>query len=185
MTLTRRVLLGRSLAAAGAAAVPGSMLLAGPAAAQADAETDALGSFVTLERAAELAYSLAIEDASLGGATAALFEEFSLHGDEHATAFAEASDQLGVDPPDTSDDPASFPSLDGFDSSAAEKELVRFMIDVELGLIEAYEEAAPTLEQPDLMRTAAQVAASHAQQLVALRLLAGDAKLIELPAASG
>ena len=48
------------------------------------------------------------------------------------------------------------------------------MIGLEEELIAAYRELTPDLDAPDLVRTAAQVAASHAQMLVALRVLAGE-----------
>ena len=43
-----------------------------------------------------------------------------------------------------------------------------------MGMIAAYEEEQAELDEPDLVRSAAQMAASHAQALVALRLLAGE-----------
>jgi hypothetical protein len=59
------------------------------------------------------------------------------------------------------------------------------MTDQELELISAYEEEVPELDEPDLARTAAQAAASHAQALVALRLLAKEkGSVTELPAPS-
>ena len=62
-----------------------------------------------------------------------------------------------------------------------EKQLLEFMIGLEEELITAYRELTPDLEAPDLVRTAAQIGAAHAQMLVALRVLAGapDATLTE------
>lgn len=180
--LTRRGLLGRGLGIAGAAALPASLVTAAVAHAQETAQTDTLIGLTELEQAAELAYSLAAEDADLEPEAQMAFDRFSLHSGEHETALSEALEQLAADPPEGSDDPADYPSLDGFDSGASQDDLLAFMIDVELGLIELYEDDVPELDEPDLIRSAAQIAAGHAQQLVALRLLAGeDGALTELP----
>ncbi len=92
-------------------------------------------------------------------------------------------DQLLVDPPDKSSDQEDYESLADFDPAAQEKDLLAFLIGLEEELIAAYEEEEPELEEPDLVRSAAQVGASHAQALVALRLLAGESEqvLTELP----
>ena len=183
--LTRRSLVGRGLAGAGAVALPGSLVAAATAHAQdeeGDAQTDALERLVTLEQAAELAFSLAAEEGDVDSEAKALFEELSIHAGDHATAFEEAMDQLLVDPPSSESDPAEYESLEDFDTAAAQDELLAFLIDLELGLVEAYEEDQPELDEPDLVRSAAQVAASHAQALVALRQLAGvKGGLTELP----
>ena len=92
-------------------------------------------------------------------------------------------DQLLVDPPDKSSDQEDYESLEDLDPAAPEEDLLAFLIGLEEELIAAYEEDEPELDDPDLVRTAAQVAASHAQALVALRLLAGDSEqtLTEIP----
>jgi rubrerythrin len=183
--LSRRALLGRGLAGAGAVALPGTLVAAATAQAQeaeSTSETDALERLIILEQAAELAYSLAAEKADVSSDTQSLFEELSIHSEDHATAFSEAIDQLLIDPPKSDSDPEEYDSLDGFDPSADEKDLLAFLDDLEVGLIEAYETEQAELEEPDLARTAAQVAASHAQALVALRLLAGVKRgLTKLP----
>jgi len=174
--------MGRGFAGAGALAIPGSLVAAQTASAQADDQTDALESLIELEQAAELAYSLAAEEGDLDPEATTLFEELSLHSDDRGTALSEAIDQLLVDPPEKSSDAADYESLDDFDPAGSQNDLVAFLIDLELELIEAYEENEPELEEPDLARTAAQVAASHAQALVALRLLAGETRgVTELP----
>ncbi len=186
--LTRRALMGRGLAGAGAVALPASLVAAATAQAQdaeGDAQTDALERLVILEQAAELAYSLAAEEGDVSSDATALFEELSIHAGDHATAFGEAMDQLLVDPPSSDSDPDEYESLEDFDPKADEKDLLAFLIDLQLGLIEAYEEDQADLDEPDLVRSAAQVAASHAQALVALRLLAGTKSgLTKLPAPS-
>jgi hypothetical protein len=183
--LTRRALIGRGLIGAGAVAVPGSLVAAATAHAQGGEstdETDALERLVILEQAAELAFSLAAEEGNVSPEAEALFEELSIHAEDHATAFSEAMDQLLVDPPASDSDPGEYESLEDFDPAAGEKDLLASLIDLELGLIAAYEENEPDLEEADLVRTAAQIAASHAQALVALRLLAGTKGLLtELP----
>lgn len=177
--------MARGLAGAGTIAIPGSLIAAAPAAAQVDDQTEALERLVLLEQAAELAFSLAAEEGDLDNEAIALFEELSIHARDHATAFSEAMDQLVVDPPEAESEPEEYDSLEDFDPAASQDDLVSFMIDLEIGLIEAYEEEVPELEEPDLARTAAQVAASHAQALVALRLLTGQDKgLTKLPAPS-
>jgi len=180
---TRRSLMGRGLAGAGAIAVPGSLVAATTASAQVDDQTEALERLVILEQAAELAFSLAAEEGDLDNEAVTLFEELSIHAGDHAAALSEAMDQLLVDPPESESDPEEYDSLgEDFDPAGSQDDLVAFMIDLELDLIAAYEEDEPELEEPDLARTAAQVAASHAQALVALRLLAGENKdLTELP----
>ena len=180
---TRRLLLGRGFAAAAGAAVPASLLAAPAASAQATDETDALELLVDLEQAAELAFSLAAEEGDVDPEAKRLFEELSIHAGDHATAFAEAMDQLLVEPPEDSSDPDDYESLEGFDPAAAQDDLLAFLVDVELGLIEAYESEVAVLDEPDLLRSASQVAASHAQALVALRLLLGNRDVVstELP----
>jgi hypothetical protein len=180
--------MGRGLAGAGAFALPASLVAAATAQAQdaeGDAQTDALGRLVILEQAAELAYSIAAEDGDVSSDATSLFKELSIHAGDHATAFGEAMDQLLVDPPEADSDPDEYDSLKDFDPKADEKDLLAFLIDLQLDLIEAYEEDQADLDEPDLVRSAAQVAASHAQALVALRLLAGvKSGLTKLPAAS-
>ncbi|MDX6586254.1 MAG: hypothetical protein QOI31_727 [Solirubrobacterales bacterium] len=186
--LTRRALMGRGLAGAGAVALPASLVATATAQAQdaeGDAQTDALERLVILEQAAELAYSLAAEEGDVSADATTLFKELSIHAGDHATAFGEAMDQLLVDPPESDSDPDEYDSLEDFDPKADEKDLLAFLIDLQLGLIEAYEEDQADLDEPDLVRSAAQVAASHAQALVALRLLAGvKSGLTKLPAPS-
>lgn len=186
MSLTRRALVTRGIVGAGAIALPGSLTAAATAQAQdddAEAQADALERLIILEQAAELSFSIAAEDAAVDGEATALFEELSIHAEDHATAFSEAMDQLLVDPPEADSDPEDYEVLkDDFDPKADEKDLLEFFIDLESQLIEAYEEDQAELEEPDLVRTAAQVAASHAQALVALRLLAdGKGSVTELP----
>jgi hypothetical protein len=55
------------------------------------------------------------------------------------------------------------------------------MIGLEEELIKVYEDETPTLEADDLVRSAAQIGAAHAQMLVALHLLAGDPPADLLP----
>jgi Ferritin-like domain len=183
VSTTRRQLFGRGAGIVGAAAVPSSLIPATAALAQASDETDALEPVVELEQAAELAYSLAAEDGDLKGDAQDAFELFTAQCGDHAVALSEALDQLGVDPPEAQSDPAEYESLADFDPKAPEKQQLEFMIGLEEDLIAAYRELTPDLEAPDLVRTAAQVAASHAQMLVALRVLAGEpeARLTELP----
>lgn len=187
MSLTRRVLIGRAAVGGAAAAIPTTLIAAAPAFAQESDRSDALERLVLLEQAAELAYSLAAEDGDLGEKTASTFAELSSHNGMHATALAEVLSQLNVDPPEPSDDPADYPSLKGYDSGAREAVQLTFLDDVETGLIEAYGEAIPALEAGDLGRTATQIAAGHAQHLVALRLIAGSPAraITKLPPASG
>lgn len=179
---TRRQLLARSGAAAAGAALP-SALLATPALAQGSDETDALEPVVELEQAAELAYSLAAEEQS--GDAAELFDQLGGFAGEHATALGEALDQLGVDPPDASDDPASYPALEAFDAKADLSRQVQFFIRLEEDLISAYQSATAELDAPDIIVTGAQVGAAHAQAWVALNLLDREKGLsaAELPGA--
>lgn len=183
--ISRRALLGRGLAGAGAVGLPGALVAAATAQAQEGEgtdETDALERLVVLEQAAELAFSLAAEEGKLSGESKALFEALSIHAEDHATAFSEALDQLLVDPPEADSDPAEYERLRDFDPGADEQDLLAFLTRLELDLVAAYEEEQANLDEPDLSRSAAQVGASHAQALVALRLLAGGMGLItELP----
>jgi rubrerythrin len=181
MSTTRRQLIGRGLGAAGAAAVPASLLTATPAFAQESDETDALERIVILEQAAELAYSLAAEDGKVGSDAKQSFELFSTHCGDHDTALSEALDQLGVDPPEAESDPADYERLADFDPKASEKELLDFTIKLEEELVAVYADETETLEEEDLVRTAAQVGAAHAQMLVALRVLAGEKPVALLP----
>lgn len=178
---TRRRLLG----SAAVASVPAALGGVSPAFAQETDETDTLSDLIELEQAMELAYSLAAEDGQLSPEAKTAFEEYGLFCGEHATAFDEALDQLAVDGPKSSDEIDDYDSLEGFDPEAEEKNLVEFMTGLEEDIIAAYEEQVPEIEQADLQRSIAQVAASHAQVLVGLRLLAGTkGDLTELPPAS-
>lgn len=182
MSATRREILIRGGAVTAGAALP-SLFAAAPALAQQSEETDAIGPVVELEQAAELAYALAAEEA--GGPAGELLRDLGTHAGEHATALAEALDQLGVDPPDASEDPATYDSLRGFDDKASEREQLDFFIGLEEELVRAYEEAVEALESSTIVLTWGQIAAAHAQALVALRLEAGAAPggLTALPAA--
>lgn len=182
---TRRSLVSRGLAGAGALALPGSLVAARPASAQADDQTEALEGLIIGEQAAELAYSLAAEEGDLDAQASMRFEEFSLHSEDRGAALSEAMDQLLVDPPDKSSDPDEYDSLEDFDPAGSQDDLLAFLIGLEEEQISAYEEEVPELDEPDLARTAAQAAASHAQALVALRLLAMEkGSVTELPAPS-
>jgi hypothetical protein len=181
---TRRRLIGRGLAGAGALAVPSTLVGAEVAIAQEDDQTDALEVVIELEQAAELAYSLAADEGDIEAEAKALFEELSIHSGDRDTAFSEAMDQLLVDPPGKSSDQEDYDSLADFDPAAAEADLLTSLIGLEEELIAAYEDSQEDLDEPDLVRSAAQAAASHAQALVALRLLLPDADeqaLSELP----
>jgi rubrerythrin len=180
VSTTRRQLLGRGFVVAGTATVP-SALLASPALAQESDETDALERIVILEQAAELAYSLAAAEAKLRTGVKEAFELFSKHCGEHDTALSEALDQLGVDPPEAQSDPADYERLADFDPKAEDPKLLEFMLKLEEELVAVYEDAQSALEEEDLVRSAAQIGASHAQMLVALRLLAGTKPIDLLP----
>lgn len=186
--LTRRTLIGRGLVGAGAIALPGSLAAAATAQAQQGETTDqteALERLILLEQAAELAFSIAADEGDVDKDANTLFDELSIHAGDHADAFSEAMDQLLIDPPERDSDPEAYESLKDFDPDADQDGLVAFLIDLELGLLEAYDTDEPELDEPDLVRTAAQVAASHAQALVALRLLAGETTgLTKLPSPS-
>ena len=170
---TRRQLLGRGIGLAGAAAVPAGILAPPTALAQESDETDALERLVELELAAELAYSLATEDGDLNAEATRAFELFTEHCGDHATALSEAIDQLGVDPPDPGSDPADYERLADFDAAASLPEQLDFLSALEDDLIRAYEDETANLEAEDLVRSAAQIGASHAQIRVALAALGG------------
>ena len=168
MSTTRRQLLGRGLGAAGAAALPASLLAATPALAQASDETEALERIVELELAAELAYSLAVEDGDLNPDARDAFETFGGFCGEHATALSKALDQLDVDPPDAQSDPADYAALADFDARAPQNRQIEFMVALEDDLVQIYADENANLDAPDLVRSAAEIAASHAQVQVAL-----------------
>lgn len=185
--LTRRSLMGRGLTGTGALALPGSLIAAATAKAQSDAQSDVLERLVELEQAAELGYSLAAEEGDLDSEVKSLFEVFSIHSGDRATAFSEALDQLVVDAPEPSSDPADYESLSDFEPATPQDDVLAFMIKLELELIAAYEEGEPELDEADLVRSAAQMAASHAQALVALRIAAkekGDLTALPDPSTS-
>jgi rubrerythrin len=172
MTTTRRQLIGRGIGIAGAAAIPTSLLAAPVAFAQEDEETDALERMIELEQAAELAYSLAAENGDLKPDVADAFELFKAHCGDHDTALSEALDQLGVDPPGASSDPADYERLADFDDSAPEKQQLEFIIGLEEELIQVYQDEIEALDAEDLVRSAAQIGGSHAQMWVVLNTLA-------------
>jgi len=168
MTSTRRQLLGRGLGAAGVAALPTSLIATTPAFAQASDETDALERIVELELAVELAYSLAVEDGDLDPDARDAFETFGGFCGEHATALSEAIDQLDVDPPDAQSDPADYEALADFNARAPQDKQIEFMVALEEDLVQIYADENANLEAEDLVRSAAEIAASHAQVRVAL-----------------
>jgi hypothetical protein len=172
VSATRRQLLGRGIGLAGAAALPAGVL-ASPALAQESDETEALELLVELELAAELAYSLAAEQGDLDPEATRAFELFTEHCGDHATALSEAIDQLGVDPPDAGSDPADYERLADFDAAAPLPEQLDFLGALEDDLVKAYEDETVNLEAEDLVRSAAQIGASHAQIRVALTALTG------------
>jgi rubrerythrin len=173
VSTTRRQLLGRGLGIAGAAAVPGALVLAPAAFAQEeDDQTDALERIIDLEQAAELAYSLAAERGDLSPDAKSAFELFAEHCGEHATALSEALDQLGVEPPDAQSNPAEYERLADFDPAADEKEQLEFMIALEEELIQVYQDETVAFEAEDLVRSGGQIGASHAQMWIAVKLLA-------------
>lgn len=175
MSPTRRQLVGRGLALAGAAAVPGTLLVATPARAQAEAETGALERLVGLEQAGALAYEEAAgEEGALSGKAKALAAGYARHAGERASALEAAIEQLGAEAPEAPDDVAAVELLEGFEGATEEPDLVDFLVRLEEETLAAYLDAAPELEAEDIVRAGAQIAASHAQQLVALRLLAGE-----------
>lgn len=175
MSSTRRQLLGRGAAAAGTAALPGALLSASPAFAKATDETDATKTLISYEQAGSLAYEDAASVKGLDADAKKLLDAFKTHADDRDDALEAALDELGEDPPKT---PASIDSVDILAGYAKAKgkqaDLIDFFADFELKTIEAYLTAAADLDAEDLVRTGAQLAASHAQQLVALRLLRGD-----------
>lgn len=183
VSATRRELIASGAGAAALAALPASLFAPASALAQGDAETDAVERLLELERALGLAYAEAGARDKLSTPSKGLTELFATHADRVATALEEALEQLGVDPDDASDDPAAYPELKGFDPKSPEREMLQFLADLELELIAGYERETVELEAEDLIRTAAEVGASHAQHLVALRLALGDdaGKLTELP----
>jgi hypothetical protein len=168
VSTTRRQLLGRGLGAAGVIAIPSSLLGATPALAQQSDETDALERIVELELAAELAYSLAVEDGDLDPDARDAFERFGGFCGEHATALSKAIDQLDVEPPDAQSDPADYEALADFDARAPQNRQIEFMLGLEDDLVQIYADENANLEAPDLVRSAAEIAASHAQVRVAL-----------------
>ncbi len=172
--VTRRTLIGRGLLGAGAVAIPGSLVAAATAQAQERREhrSDRRPGAPHHPRAGGRAGLLPRRRGRRRLARMPRRSSRSSRStpEDHATAFSEAMDQLLVDPPEADSDPDEYESLEDFDPAADEKDLLAFLIDLELGLIEAYEEDEPDLEDADLVRTAAQVAGSHAQALVALRL---------------
>lgn len=183
--LTRRSLVGRGLTGAGTLALAGSLVSAATAHAQSEAQSDVLERLAELEQAAELGYSLGAEEGDLDAQARSLFEQLSIHSGDRATAFSEALDQLLVDAPKSSSDPGDYDSLEGFEPASSQDDLLAFMIEIELELIAAYEEDEPELDEADLVRSAAQMAASHAQALVALRIAAKErGDVTELPGPS-
>lgn len=187
MTATRRQLLVRGAGAASAAVLPAALLAAPPAFAKEGAETDELTLLIELEQGSSLAYETALESKDLGSEATKLLEQLHGHEAAHTTALSAAIDQLTVDPPEASSDPADYEQLDGLDAAKTEKELLDFLISLEEELVKAYLDAALALESPDVIRTGAQVGSSHVQQLVALRLLGGEASAAatQLPGPTG
>jgi rubrerythrin len=182
---TRRDVIVRGIGLAGAAAVPAALLAAAPAHAQEDAQTDALKNVIELEQAAQLAYTEAAAEGKLSGDAQALAEELADQEDDHATALETAIEQLGVEAPEAPDSPDGVSALEGFDAGASEDGLIDFFISMEENLVRAYAEASANLTADDLLRSGAQIGGSHAQHLVAWRLLRGDApaKAAALPSA--
>lgn len=103
-----------------------------------------------------------------------LFDTFAEQEGEHVTAWSGAIDQLNVDPPSTPGSPSDSPHLEDLDKASNQDQYLDFLIEFEQRLTSAYTDQAVALTIEDLIRTGAQVAANHAQHLVALRQLRGD-----------
>lgn len=192
---SRREAIRRAALAAGAIAAAGALpALLRPAAARAQASEperlrDFLAPAIALEQIGELAYSTAAQTAG-GGARRSL-ERLRDQEQAHADALRSALDSLGYDlpeEPEAADDAEVFDVegideerrseltdlLEGLETLEREGELLDYLISLERAQTGYYLEAAPELESEDLARTSAELVASHAQQLVVLRLARGE-----------
>lgn len=114
-----------------------------------------------------------------GSRVRALARRFGSHEAEHEQALATAREALGVPPLET---PSRAQALDAlaaalgrrpFPRSAGDAVLLRGLLAVEEWLLGGWVDAAGRLRDPNLLRTAAQVLASHAQHVAVLRTAVG------------
>lgn len=173
---TRRETLRRAAGLAAGALLAG---LVRPVGARAQATEDEelrdfLEQAIELEQESVLAYDTAVEAPDVDRGLKPVLELLRDQEQAHANAWREAIDLLGFEAPDPPAELAEADDLGRLEELEKPEELLRFLAEHEQALISDYLELAPALVSEDLSRTAAEVAASHAQHLVVLGGELGD-----------
>jgi ferritin-like protein len=144
------------LAAAGAALVrPG-------VAAAAQGEAEIVERLIVAEQQAAFAYQRRPAPAG-----------FALHEEQHASALRSQLSALGRAGPEPPRDRSALDRPARRVVEAGEGALLRAQIQLEASLLAAYRQALVELVEPSILRTAATIAASHAQHDALLRREAG------------
>ncbi len=193
----RETLRDAAMIAGAIAAVPLIPALVRPDLARAqgtddEAVRDFLVPAIEFEQLAVLAYSTAIDANDLDGLERRTLEQLRSQDQAHANAFRSALDALGFDLPDAPDsttDAEAFDDVEGLDDPAASEltdllgdldaarrgeELLEVLVALKERAISYYRDSAPGLDSEDLTTTSAEIAGSHAQQLVVLREAGGQ-----------
>ncbi len=167
--VSRRELIGRGLAFAGAAAASSSIpgLLGANDALAAGDDKVVLESAISLEQSAVLAYEAAGDTGKLGRATG-LAKLFARQEQRHADALVQALQTMGGTPPAK---PTRAGEVTGLPTALRGNAtvLLTFAVELETMALAAYYGALAKLRSPELLSTATSIMANEAQHLAILR----------------
>ena len=175
--LERLALGGAGIASAGALAL---LLRVGDAFAQAEGDAAILEAATRLEQVAVLMYGAAIESGVLDAEATRVAELFRDHEQQHADALGAALEALGgVRPPALADVTKIDAVLRGLgiedaDARFADQDsILTLAIEIENATVAAYLAAHRSLQDANLLQTAASIMANEGQHLVVLRQALG------------
>lgn len=184
-TATRRQLIGRAGALAGLGAVGGTVTaLLGAAPAQAETDAETLRTLAGVELLGVVVYERAIQSRHLSAETERLASKLLGHERAHARALGLALRARGYAPPASPAGPSQAGrALSGLHVSGSltsvhsEHDWLELLLGFEAATEAAFYEAASKLEDPALLRIAAETMASEAQHaaLLSQALNHGDA----------
>ncbi|CAA9499225.1 MAG: hypothetical protein AVDCRST_MAG67-1741 [uncultured Solirubrobacteraceae bacterium] len=173
----RRELLRHGLALCGAAAAASSiplLLSARDASAQDSGDAAILQSAINLEQVTVIAYDTALASGLLSPPALRVARRLRDHEQRHAATLTTALTDLGGTPPAA---PKGVAAVDkvvkGLRDAKSQADLVEFLIELELIVVAAYNEAHAKLVETRLLQTCASITGSEGQHLVALRMLLG------------
>ena len=158
----------KTLAAAGAGAAAGSVLLSRKASAQgAGADVDIANFALTLEYLEAEFYSLALDAGVLSGDALGVVENLASHESQHVDAIIGLLEGTGATPVEKPE--FTFPA-GTFSSQGAILDLAATFEPVGVG---AYLGAAPMIQSPDILAAAGSIAGVEGEHVVAVNWLLG------------